>query len=54
MEMMGVASVLYPQLRLDDVILANVVVLVLGFFASLSPAWRASNLEPIEAITKVD
>ena len=39
---------------LEDVILANVVVLVLGFLASLSPAWRASRYEPIEAITKVD
>jgi ABC-type lipoprotein release transport system permease subunit len=54
MEMMGASSILYPQLRLEDVVLANVVVLVLGFFASLSPAWRASRYAPIEAITKVD
>ncbi len=54
MAMMGAASVLYPQLRMEDVVLANVVVLILGFFASLSPAWRASRLEPIEAITRVD
>ena len=54
MEMMGAASVLYPQLRLEDVVLANVVVLVLGFFASLSPAWRASRYQPIEAITKAE
>jgi len=54
MEMMGSASVLYPQLRMEDVILANVVVLILGFFASLSPAWRASRYQPIEAITRVD
>jgi ABC-type lipoprotein release transport system permease subunit len=54
MAMMGAASVLYPQLRLEDVVLANAVVLILGFFASLSPAWRASRLQPIEAITKVN
>ena len=54
MEMMGAASVLYPQLRLEDVVLANVVVLILGFLASLSPAWRASRYEPIEAITRDD
>lgn len=54
MEMMGAASILYPQLRMEDVVLANVVVLILGFFASLSPAWRASRLQPIEAITRVD
>jgi len=53
MEMFGASSILYPELTLDDMILANVVVLVLGFFASLSPAWRASRYEPIEAITKV-
>jgi ABC-type lipoprotein release transport system permease subunit len=38
---------------MNDVILSNVVVLVLGFLASLSPAWRASRYEPVEAITKV-
>jgi len=54
MEMMGASSVLYPLLRMEDVVLANVVVLILGFLASLSPAWRASRYEPIEAITKVD
>jgi ABC-type lipoprotein release transport system permease subunit len=53
MEMFGASSVLYPELELKDMITANVVVLVLGFFASLSPAWRASRYEPIEAITKV-
>ena len=31
MEMFGASSVLYPKLDVDDVILANVVVLVLGF-----------------------
>jgi ABC-type lipoprotein release transport system permease subunit len=53
MEMMGAASVLYPRLYLNDMILANVIVLSLGFLASLSPAWRASRYEPVEAITKV-
>ena len=53
MEMFGASSMLYPALYLKDVILANVVVLILGFFASLSPAWRASRYEPVEAITKV-
>ena len=53
MEMFGASSVLYPKLTMDDVILSNVVVLILGFLASLSPAWRASRYEPVEAITKV-
>ena len=54
MEMMGASSRLVPDLRLQDVILANGVVLVLGFLASIVPAWRASRYEPVEAITKVD
>jgi len=53
MEMMGASSVLTPELTSYDVILANVIVIVLGLLASLSPAWRASRYEPIEAITKV-
>jgi ABC-type lipoprotein release transport system permease subunit len=53
MEMFGAASVLYPEMTMSDVVLANIVVLVLGFLASLSPAWRASRYDPIEAITKV-
>ena len=53
MEMFGAASVLYPEMTVNDIILANVVVLTLGFLASLSPAWRASRYDPIEAITKV-
>lgn len=53
MEMMGASSVLYPKLYWNDVLLANIVVLILGFLASLSPAWRASRYEPVEAITKV-
>ena len=53
MEMFGASSTLYPSFNIDDVILANVVVLILGFLASLSPAWRASRYEPVEAITKV-
>lgn len=53
MEMFGAASVLYPEMESRDVVMANVVVLVLGILASLSPAWRASRYEPVEAITKV-
>ncbi len=53
MEMMGAASVLYPKLYMNDIVLANIVVLVLGFLASLSPAWRASRYEPVEALAKV-
>jgi ABC-type lipoprotein release transport system permease subunit len=53
MEYWGSASILYPALYLKDVVLANIIVIVLGFFASLSPAWRASRYDPVRAITKV-
>ena len=53
MEWFGAASVLYPALYPKDMVLASVIVLVLGFLASLSPAWRASRYDPVEAITKV-
>ena len=54
MEFFGAASVLYPALYLKDVVLANVIVIVLGFLASLSPAWRASRYDPVRAITQVE
>jgi ABC-type lipoprotein release transport system permease subunit len=53
MEWFGASAVLYPELSLNDVIMANVIVIVLGIVASLSPAWRASRYQPIEAINKV-
>ncbi|MGD8440131.1 MAG: FtsX-like permease family protein [Holophagae bacterium] len=53
MEMWGSSSVLTPALYLKDIVMANAIVLILGFFASLSPAWRASRYDPIRAITKV-
>lgn len=52
MEMMGVGSVLYPRLYLDDMFVASAIVIVLGMLTSLLPAWRASQYEPIEALTK--
>ncbi len=51
MAMMGAASVLYPSLLLSDLVLANSVVAVLGVVTSILPAWRASKLDPIRALT---
>ncbi|MEJ2140325.1 MAG: ABC transporter permease [Gammaproteobacteria bacterium] len=53
MEFFGASAILYPALEINDVIMSNVIVIVLGILASLSPAWRASRYQPIEAITKV-
>ena len=52
MEMMGTGSMLYPALKIGDVILANVVVIILGLLTSILPAWHASRYDPIEAINK--
>jgi len=52
LEMMGTSSVLYPALKLKDVMTANVVVIVLGLLASLLPAWQAARYDPIEALGK--
>ena len=50
MAMMGASSVLYPNLTLADMILANGVVIVLGILTSILPAWRAARLNPVQAI----
>ena len=52
MEMFGASSVLYPALKIKDLLLANIVVMVLGVMTSLLPAWRASRYQPVEAISK--
>ena len=52
MEMFGANSVLYPALKLKDVVVANVVVIVLGVAASILPAWRAASYDPIVALNK--
>ena len=52
MEMMGTSSVLYPALKLNDLVLANLVVIVLGLLTSILPAWRAASYNPIEALNK--
>jgi ABC-type lipoprotein release transport system permease subunit len=52
-EMMGASSVLYPALKLKDMVLANSIVILLGIITSLLPAWRASQYRPVEAIAKI-
>ncbi len=48
----GVGSVITPRLGLRDLAIANLTVLILGFLASLSPALRASRLEPVKALSE--
>ena len=52
MEMMGTSSMLYPALKANDMIMANVIVIVLGLLTSILPAWRAASYDPIEALNK--
>jgi ABC-type lipoprotein release transport system permease subunit len=52
MELIGVAPVIYPAWSANDLLAANVFVMVLGLAASLYPAWRASRHVPVEAITR--
>ena len=52
MEMMGTSSMLYPALKMNDMIMANVIVVVLGLLTSILPAWRAASYDPIEALNK--
>jgi ABC-type lipoprotein release transport system permease subunit len=52
MEMMGTSSILYPALKLNDMLLANIVVIILGLLTSILPAWHAARFDPIEALGK--
>ena len=48
MEMMGTSSMLYPALKVNDVLLANTIVIVLGLLTSVLPAWHEASVDPIE------
>jgi ABC-type lipoprotein release transport system permease subunit len=48
--MMGASSTLYPSLTLEDMVLANSVVILLGILTSILPAWRAARLDPVQAL----
>jgi ABC-type lipoprotein release transport system permease subunit len=50
MEMMGMGTVLYPALAVQDMLMSTAVVVILGLLASLLPAWRAARLDPIRAL----
>ena len=50
MEMMGSSSMLYPALKIEDIVLANVIVITLGLLTSILPAWHAASYDPIKAL----
>lgn len=53
LEFAGMTRVIYPVLSLEDVLLADVVVLVLGLAVSLYPAGKASRFTPVAAMAAV-
>lgn len=52
LELAGMGAVLYPTLYIQDMVTVSILVVGLGLLASLLPAWRASQLDPIEALGK--
>jgi putative ABC transport system permease protein len=45
--------VLYPEVSFNDVLFASVMVIVVAILASLQPAWKASRMDPVEALRHI-
>ena len=45
--------VLYPVIQINDVVVASLMVVVVAVLASLQPAWKASRMDPIDALRHV-
>jgi len=52
-EYAGMSSVIYPEIVIKDVVLANIVVLALGLIVSAYPAIKASRITPVEAMAHI-
>jgi len=53
MEMAQLSNIIPFIIVREDLLLANIIVILLGLLTSLYPAWRASRLVPANAITRV-
>jgi len=51
-QMWGIPRILYPEIWVQDVIVAGLVVLFLGILVSLYPAFKAARVTPTTAMTK--
>jgi len=51
-EWLGAGQVLYPRLNISQFLGIGALIWVLGFTASLLPAWRIVHRVPIEAINR--
>ena len=53
MEMLNMSNIIPFVITMDDLIVANVTVALLGMLTGLYPAWRASRLVPADALTRI-
>ncbi|HEX20673.1 MAG TPA: FtsX-like permease family protein, partial [Acidiferrobacteraceae bacterium] len=51
-QLVGLSNVIPLTSQLNDVVVANALVIGLGLLASFYPAWRAARYVPVEAITR--
>ena len=49
-EFAGMSRVIYPALKLEDVLVANLMVMLLGIIVSAYPAIKAARFTPVEAL----
>ena len=52
MELAGMRSIMYPHPESADFVMVAVLSMLLGVFASLYPAWRATRIKPLEALRR--
>lgn len=53
LEAFGYSSILYPYLAPDVYPIVTIAVIVTAVIAAIFPAWKASNLKPVEAIHSI-
>ena len=51
-EMIGAGSIVYPTVKLKDLLVSNTLIIVIGLLSSFYPAWKATSYVPAEAIRK--
>ncbi len=52
-EFIGMSRIIYPVLNPQDLLIANLVVLVLGLVVSLYPAIKATRFNPVDTLTRL-